>query len=499
MAYHFTIGYAEPYFTIDGNTALHLRCTADEAASSTQHYTFRVTLSSTSGTYQSSFTASMPNGQTVLTIPYVVPLEWANDFAVNIGDLAHEDACGAFSAVMEVDVTVTGGVSRYEYTFKGYQASLAATVAEEILPQVGPLTVTAADGRVPADWGVWVQGISVAKIACPEAAGAYGSRVIAYYFGDGAARTENQAQLRLTESGTVTVPVTVEDSRLRRTTRDLLLTVQPYTAPALAGIASRRCAADGTDAEEGAYFTAACTPAGSTLDGKNPLAVTVAWKAVTAADYGAPVTLTSLGGQLVAAGLQPGASYQVRYTVSDAFYTVDYYDYVSSTVYLLHFLKGGTGIAVGKAAEQPNLFDVALPTTLRRNVAVGGSLAVAGGLTLNGTDVGTALSELGTESRSAFTVDTAQVESVIENSILRSGRLVLYRLQCLLSFTPYEGAEYCIAQVPAGFYRPTAPPVITALQNNNGCKGWIDQQGRVYIRPCNDGFNYTELYGFGLL
>ena len=499
MAYHFTVGFEEPYFILDGNTALHIRCTADEAAFEQLLYTFRVTVSSTSGKYSQSFSAEMPRGSTAVSIPFVPPLAWADDFAVNLGDLAHEDACGAFSAVMEADVTSYSGTNKYQYTFKGYQSSLYATVAAELLPSVGPLTVTAVDGRVPEDWGVWVQGISVADIACPEAAGAYGSKIIAYYFGDGTARTQNSCELRLTQSGTVTVPVTVEDSRLRRVTKDLLLTVQPYTAPALSGIASRRCGADGAEAEEGAYFTAACTPAGSTLDGRNPLAVTVAWKAVTAADYGSPVALVTPAGQLVDAGLQKGASYQLRYTVADAFYTVDYYDYLSSTVYLLHFLKGGTGIAVGKAAEQSNLFDVALPTALRRDVQVGGSLAVAGGLSLNGTDVGAALADLGTRSTAAFTLDTALVEETLENSILRSGPLVMYRLQCFLSFMPYEGESYCLGSVPAGWYSAEWPPVILALQNANGCKGWIDTEGKVYLQPANDGYTYTELYGFGIL
>lgn len=465
MAYRFTVGFEESYFTIDGATALHILCTADEAASSTLLYTFSVTLSSTSGRYEQAFTAAMPAGSKQVSIPFVPPLEWANDFAVNLGDLAHEDACGAFSAVMQAAVTSYAGTTKYEYTFKGYQASLTATVADSLLPSAGTLSAAAVDGRVPEDWGLWVQGLSVARVTCTGAAGVYGSSIVAYYFGDGAARQENIFDLRLTEAGTVTVPVTVEDSRLRRMTADLLLTVQPYAAPSLSGIASRRCDAAGADAEEGAYFTAACTPAGSTLDGANPIAVTVAWKAVTAADYGSPVTLTDPAGQLVAAGLQSGASYQVKYTVADAFYAVDYYDYLSSTVYLLHFLKGGTGIAVGKAAEQANLFDVALPTALRRDVSVGGSLAVTGGLTLNGQDVGAALTALGTQTESAFAVDTALVEEVLENRILRCGRFVLYRLQCYLNFLPYEGritpSPRCRTAFTVPTARPTSPPCRT--------------------------------------
>lgn len=500
MAFDFGIGFEEDYFTINGRSALHIAVSAGEAASSIVLYRFEVTLRSTNGLYSQSFSASMPEGQKRLSIPYIVPLEWANDFAVNTGDTAHADACGSFTAVMTVYYTGYAGTLVFEHEFTGYRAAVSGTVDSSILPAGGTLTAQAVDGRVPAEWGLWVQGISVARVACSGAAGALGSTVTAYYFNGGGAQAGNTADLRLTESGSVTVSVTVEDSRLRRVTQDLLLQVQPYAPPALTGISSRRCDAGGTESEEGECFAARCTPAGFSLGGCNPLTIRCAWKAVTAAGYGPPVTLDGAADEtLIQAGLQKGASYDVQYTVSDAFYSIDYYDYVSSTVYLLHFLKGGTGIAVGKAAEQPNLFDVALDTRLRRDLAVGGSLAVTGTFTLGGTDIGAALAQQGSQASGAFAVDMSKAASVSENRILRCGRFVLYRLQCTLSIQTWEGEEFRLAGAPQGFFSAEWPPVVVAVQNGVPCRGRIDTGGGAYILPNGDGRQATELYGFGIV
>lgn len=500
MAYRFTLGFQEEYFTIDGTSALHIKIDAEEPADSRQLYTFGLTLSTAYGSRTQTLTGSMPEGSSTLLVPFVPSLDWAEDFPYNAGELKYPDACGYFNVTMTVHLTVYTDLNQYERELTGYAATLPAGVAADLLPTVGELTVEAVDGRVPADWGLWVQNLSVARIGCPNAAGSYGSVIYGYYFGDGIARLENTVDLRLTESGTITLPVTVQDSRGRRATRDLLLTVQPYTAPALTGITSRRCDADGTESGEGAYFTARCAAQGSTLDGANPLTVTCAWKAVTDSEYGPAVPLTDpSAGQLVEAALQEGASYEVKYTVADAFYTVDHYDYLSSTVYLLHFLKGGTGIAVGKAAEQPALFDVALDTALRRDLTVGGDLTVTGSLTQNGTDLGAALTAFGTQTEAAFTVDDALVEEVLENRIVRCGRFVLYRLQCYLGAQTEEGESYRIAAVPEGYFSTDLPPHITARQNARHCKGWVDNEGGAFILPNSNSLSYTELYGFGII
>lgn len=488
MTFDFGIAFAEPYFTIDGASALHLNVTSGAAASAAAQYHFEVTLCSTGGRYSQSFAADMPAGQSSLTLAYTVPLAWADDFAVNLADSAYPDACGLFTAAMTVQCASAAGAQTARYELTGYQAQLPATVAADILPSAGSLTAQAVDGRVPAGWGVWIQGVSVARITCAGACGAYGSTILAYEFG-GAAQQQNTADLCLSESGTVTIPVAVVDSRLRRAQQQLTLEVQPYAAPALTCLASRRCDASGAADPAGDCLAACCTAAGSTLGGKNPLTVQCAWKSAAAAQYGEAVTLAEPETpQILAAGLTGDTGFDVKYTVADAFYTAEFCDYVPGTAYLLHFRKGGDGVAVGKAAEHAGLFDVAYPARLR------GGAAVDGGLTVDGADVGSALCQ----STAAFALEPENTAEAAENLIVKCGRALLFRLQCTLN-APAAGAAVRLAAAPAGYYSTAWPPAVTALQNGVPCKGWIDRDGYAWIMPNADGLQNAELYGFGLV
>ncbi len=506
MAMRFTVGFEESYFVLDGAAALHILCTASETASSTLLLSFDVTLRSTNGRHVQSFSGvSMPEGSTSVRIPFAVPLDWADDFAQNIGDTAHADACGQFLVSMTAHCTLYAGTLVFRNDYSGYAAAISGSVPADILPAAGALSVAAVDGKVPSDWGIYVQGVSRVRITAPAAAGAAGSSIAAYFFGaDGAARSENWAEFTLTQSGNVAIPVTVQDSRGRTATQDLLLAVQPYAAPALTGVRSLRCGADGTADENGVCFQARYALAASTLGGKNPAAVTCAWKKVTDTAYGAARTLVG-DGAVLAAALEAGASYEVKYTVSDAFYSIDTYDYVSSTVYLLHFRKGGTGIAVGKAAEAENLFDVGLNADFRRAVTEGGALNVAGALTLGGTDVSAALANLGSVSTSAVAVNAAAMPSTEENTVLRCGRLVLTRLRGTLQndqnagAPPYEGVQYRVGSLPAGYYAAASVPLAFACQNGKPCKGMADSAGNLYVIPAADGQTSTELYTIGIV
>ena len=53
------------------------------------------------------------------------------------------------------------------------------------------------------------------------------------------------------------------------------------------------------------------------------------------------------------------SSYDVKYTITDAFTTVTIYDTVSTAAVLMDFKAGGKGIAIGKVAEKDNVVEIA--------------------------------------------------------------------------------------------------------------------------------------------
>lgn len=498
----FSVSFQESAYTIDGVTALHLVCsTGEDTASATRQYLFDVTLSSTDDLYRQSWQGvALPEGKTSVVIPFVVPLGWAADCIQH----AFDGTNGSLTAAMSAEETLTLGTKQYTYSYTGCRAALGVSVSETLQPTAGALEVVQADSTVPAEWGIWVQGLSRVRVSAPQAAGSAGSQIVAYYFNGGAAQTENSAELLLRDSGNVTVSVTVEDSRGRTATADLLLTVAPYAAPRLRAISSHRCAADGTADEEGTDFLAACTLDASPLDGKNPVTVQAAWKKVTETDYGAPVTVCPGSAQHIAAALGQGAGYDVKYTASDTFYTAEYCDYISSTVYLLHFRKGGRGIAVGKAAEQDELFDVGLETRLRRGLTVGGDLAVTGALALGGTDVSAALTALAGAETAALTPDQTyfSAAAITENSLVRWGRLVLYRFCGSLpgGTPPQEGDTVTVGTLPAGWYDAAHPPVLLALQSSvYPCPCTLSPAGTLTVTLTQTGQQTVMLTGVGIL
>lgn len=502
MAIQFAVAFAERHFTIDGTTAAHLDITAAEPASEKFLYHFTLNISTAGNGYTHTLEADMPSGQSSLRVPFVPPLEWANDCTEELGD-AQNEVCGSLFASLAVDYTAYVGREVVRQRFYGFQDRIDVAVPPQLVPTVGPITVAAVDGLVPAAWGLWVQKISVARIEAAQAAGCYGSTIRSYIIG-GREGTECFREVRLTEAGTVTIPVTVVDSRGRRATQDVLFAVQPYAAPVLRGISSVRCDGQGNQSEAGTDFLAKAEPEAAALPGGvNPCTVTAQWRRVTDAAWGVPHTLDAARlaeGVRVPAGLDGNASYEVKYTVRDAFFGAEYLDYISSTAYLLHFRKGGTGIAVGKAAEQDNLFDVALPAALRRDLSVGGDLNIAGALRLNGTDVGDALQGLGTVQTAQLVPDDTLLD-VEENSLVKIGRVVCGRLRGSLSVMmgPYEGEAYQIARLPEGYYSPVYPALAVAAQNGVPCKGVVNPEGRVFVIPTADWQTDTEITIFALL
>ncbi len=500
MALRFNLSFQEDYMEITGSRALHLVCTTDEPASPKVLYSFDVTLYSTAKKYSKTWTGvQMPEGRTSVSIPFVPPMEWANDFAANIGDLAHEKACGLFQATMTAHYTGYAGTLVFEHDYTGYAAQIPGGVREDLLPTVGAVTAQAADGVVPPEWNIWVQGKSVARIAATQAAGTYGSSIISWQFGNGKPQDQPQADMLLTQSGAVTIPVTVTDSRLRRATADLLLEVQPYQPPSLSQISSFRCQPDGTPSENGTAFLPKFKLQFSDLNGRNIPRVICSWKKVTDTGYGRP--LEPISGNAMEANLEDGASYDVKYTVSDEFHTIDYFDYISSTVYLLHFLKGGTGIAVGKAAEKSNLFDVGLDSSFRRDVTVGGDLAVVGGLRLGDTDVVTVLRDLNTLKTAQISCQNS-LTNVTDNQAVKYGRLVLTRLVGVLNDRggmPYVGVHYHVADLPTGYFNGKYLPIVFAAQNGTPCTGYVDEGGGLYVVPTQNGLQDTEVYTVGIV
>lgn len=128
-----------------------------------------------------------------------------------------------------------------------------------------------------------------------------------------------------------------------------------------------RCGSDGSIENEGVFFLAMTDTTYSTCNGKNSLTLTVAYKLTSNWTYGAAKTISPGEGQTAVCGgdLDTEFSYDVKYVLKDQFNTVTVIDFVSTAVYLMHFLHGGRGVAFGSKATRENYADFAFNAIFR--------------------------------------------------------------------------------------------------------------------------------------
>lgn len=242
--------------------------------------------------------------------------------------------------------------------------TLALSVPASVKPTISSLSASRIDGDVPSAWGIYVQTKSKVKLTINGAAGSYGSTIKSYsitgggYSGSASTLTTGF----LNNSGTVTFKATVTDSRGRVSAEaSVSISVTAYSPPYFNSTASQRCLSSGALDDDGTYIRAVVSCGYSTCGGKNTLTTSVAYKktsdsAWTDADVAfSPDTAFTFGG----GNISTETSYDVRYTLADAFSTISVQEIVSTAAVVMDFKNGGKGVAVGKVSEQDYTFEVA--------------------------------------------------------------------------------------------------------------------------------------------
>lgn len=117
--------------------------------------------------------------------------------------------------------------------------------------------------------------------------------------------------------------------------------VVSYASPKLSSVKSERCNASGETDNDGTYFLSTTSAVFPSCLGKNALTLTVKYKRTDLKNYGNEVQINPGSNVCANNDLDPEYSCDVLYTLSDEFNTVTYSDFVSTAVYLMHFLHGG--------------------------------------------------------------------------------------------------------------------------------------------------------------
>ena len=206
-------------------------------------------------------------------------------------------------------------------------AAFTAYVPETMRPTAALTTEVVNDGTAAESWGLCVQGISRIRYA----ATATGEAV----------------------------------------------TVAAYYPPAITASMAARCAADGTEKDDGAYLKVKCAAQCADVQGHNTVVLRARFRPVGGA-WNGYVTLLPGAEQLLGGGLDGGTSYEVELSAEDTVGNVRVVRYTAATSRVtLHLRAGGMGAAFGKYAEQEAL-ECVWPAVFYGDVAVSGALTVNG-------------------------------------------------------------------------------------------------------------------------
>ncbi len=273
------------------------------------------------------------------------------------------------SLASQIPNSTSGTCTLTCYTYNGNTlvgtstTTLTLSVPASVKPTLTSITAERVDGTVPSSWGIYVQYKSKATLSINGATGVRGSTITAYSItGGGVSSTQSSVTTGfLTTSGSITFTGKVCDSRGRWSDEaTVTIEVVAYSSPRFVSYNTQRCTSAGASSANGTYAKGKVSYYFWSCSGKNTLTTSVAYKKSTDSTYtDAGVTFTS-GTEFIFGGgnLSVDYSYDIRYTLTDAFGTVTVIDSLSTASVLMDFKAGGTGLAVGKVSETDNCFEV---------------------------------------------------------------------------------------------------------------------------------------------
>lgn len=318
-------------------------------ASSSFTHTLTYTFGSTSGTIATKTTSTSVSWTPPLTLANQIPKAVSGSCTIT---------CDTYSGSTKVGSKT---------------CTLTLTVPSSVKPTISSLSVARVDGTVPSSWEIYVQSKSKATLTINGAAGSYGSTISSYSIsGGGFSSTASSFTTGyLSSSGTITFTAKVTDSRGRVSdAKAVSISVVAYSAPSFKSYQSQRATSDGTVSDDGTYVKGLISYSYSACSSNNTVTRATYYKKSSASSWTNASKSFSSGTAFTFGGgaISTESSYDIKYTLTDAFTTVTIVDNVSTASVLMDFKAGGKGIAIGKVAENDDTFEIAMTTQHTKDV-----------------------------------------------------------------------------------------------------------------------------------
>ena len=256
--------------------------------------------------------------------------------------------------------------------------TLTLNVPSSVVPGISSVSVAEATGGIASQFGSYVRTRSKLTVGI-SASGAQGSTISAYRTTlDNVTYTASSFTSNiLNTAGTLTMSVTVADSRGRTSTMTQSIPVLDYAPPSLTAFRAERCNADGSAAQmDGTKVRVSLAGSVSSVGSKNTISCAVYYKLSTATSWVQTTTVSASDYAVSAVSLLLSPtfdalkSYDLKVRLSDYFYSVEQSVSVGTKQVLMDFYKDGNGIAFGKVAESAETVEFGWPVVLSEPLGV---------------------------------------------------------------------------------------------------------------------------------
>jgi len=269
-------------------------------------------------------------------------------------------------------------------TETGYSTvTLTLNVPSTVVPSISSVSASEATSGIATQFGVYVRTRSKLAVTI-SAAGSQGSTISSYRtsLDNVVYTTSSFTSNTLNTAGSLTMTVTVTDSRGRSASTTKTISVTDYSPPSLTKFTAERCNSTGSAVQvDGTKVRVSLAGSVSSVGSKNTISCIVYYKLSTATAWTQAATVTATNyavsstNLLISGTFDVLKSYDLKVRLTDYFYYVEQAVSIGTKQVLMDFYRNGNGIAFGKVAESPEKVEFGWPVVLSSalEVAQGGT------------------------------------------------------------------------------------------------------------------------------
>lgn len=251
-------------------------------------------------------------------------------------------------------------------------------VPASVAPTISGVSIAEATAGIAARFGAYVRTRSTLAVSI-AASGAQGSTVSSCRTTlDGAAYTgASFTSNTLNTAGSLTLTVTVTDSRGRTASTTRTIAVLDYSPPSLTKFTAERCNSAGTAPQmDGTRVRVSVGGSVSPVGTKNAISCTVYYKTSSASAWTQAASISpssysvNTTNLLLPQTFNALSSYDLKVRLQDYFYYIEQTVSIGTKQVMMDFYKDGSGVAFGKVAETPGAVEFGWPVKLTEPLGV---------------------------------------------------------------------------------------------------------------------------------